>query len=108
MMSLSNVDQSERHKEFATEMVRFLINIVNPKSHVVLNMLAAAFDKMLLTYIFDISILLNKRLNEEEYKSKHDFLLYVNNTVDEDVNKYNETGGELTTELNAFLMSYFS
>jgi len=108
MMDLSNVTQSEKHKEYATQMVIFLTHLVNPNNHPVLLIFEPALHQMLLTFVFDISALLKRELNQERYEDRHESLTSINTNIKDITNQYNDTGHANTTDFNAFLMSYFS
>lgn len=108
MMNLSNVTQSEKHKEYATQMVLYLTYLVNPHNLPVLLLFEPALNQMLLTFVFDISALVKQELNEEHYKDRHEMLTLINKKINNVIEQNYDTSHASTREFNAFLMSYFS
>ena len=89
-------------------MISFLINVVNPMGHHVPHILEPALNQMLLTFVFDISALVKRELNQERYEERHKVLLLVNKNINDFTKQYNDNGYANTGDFNAFLMSYFS
>ena len=105
MMDLSQVKESDRHKEFAIQLVIFLTNVVNHQNHPVLLELEHAFNCILVGYVFDISELTKRELNKERYEPKHEILGNINRRTAQYMKEYDQRGTSCPTEFIAFLES---
>jgi hypothetical protein len=105
MMDLSQVNESDRHKEFAIQLVIFLTNVVNHQNHPILSQLEDAFNCILVSYIFDISELTKRELNRDRYEPKHEILAEVNRRTAQYMKDYDQRGFLCPPEFIAFLES---
>ena len=105
MMDLSKVKESDRHKEFAIQLVIFLTNVVNHQNHPILLELEDAFNCILVCYIFDISELTKRELNKDRYEPKHEILGDINRRTAQYMKDYNIYGTPCPAEFIAFLES---
>jgi hypothetical protein len=105
MMDLSQVKESDRHKEFAIQLVIFLTNVVNHQNHPILLELEDAFNCVLVSYIFDISELTKRELNKERYEPKHEILRDINRNTAQYMKDYDQYGAPCPPEFIAFLES---
>jgi len=105
MMDLSQVKESDRHKEFAIQLVIFLTNVVNHQNHPILLELEDAFNCILVCYIFDISELTKRELNKDRYEPKHEILGDINRRTAQYMKDYNIYGTPCPAEFIAFLES---
>lgn len=105
MMDLSQVKESDRHKEFAIQLVIFLTNVVNHQNHPILLELEDAFNCILVIYVFDISELTKRQLNKARYEPKHEILLEINRRTTQYMKDYDKQGIRCPPEFIAFLES---
>ena len=105
MMDLSQVKESDRHKEFAIQLVIFLTNFVNHQNHPILLALEDAFNCILVSYVFDISELTKRELNRERYEPKHEILGNINRRTAQYMKDYDKNGTHCPPEFIAFLES---
>ena len=105
MMDLSQVNESDRHKEYAIQLVIFLTNVVNHQNHPILLELEDAFNCILVSYIFDISELTKRELNRERYEPKHEILSKVNRNTAQYMKDYDQHGIPCPADFIAFLES---
>lgn len=105
MMDLSQVKESDRHKEFAIQLVIFLTNVVNHQNHPILTQLEDAFNLVLISYIFDISELTKRELNKDRYEPKHEILGDINRYTTQYMKDYDKDGTPCPPEFIAFLES---
>jgi len=105
MMDLSQVNESDKHRGFAVQLVMFLTNLVNHRDHPVLTELENAFTSILVSYIFDISELTNRQLETNRYEPKHEILSDINRRTTQYVKEHDQSGLSCPPEFIAFLES---
>ena len=105
MMDLSQVKESNRHKEFAIQLVIFLTNVVNHQNHPILTELEDVFNVVLISFMFDISELTKRELNKERYEPKHEILSDINLRTAKYMKDYDNHGIHCPAEFIAFLES---
>jgi len=78
--------------EYVYQLMILLRYAINIKKDPVLEELDECFTSLMLTYIFDISELINQQINNptdiEKYKDRHDNLIRINKEIEHQVNNY--------------------
>ena len=79
--------------EYVCQLMTLLRYAINIKKDPVLEELDECFTSLMLTYIFDISELINQQINEptniEKYNDRHQNLIRINKEIEHQVNNYN-------------------
>ena len=79
--------------EYVCQLMTLLRYAINIKKDTVLEELGECFTSLMLTYIFDISELINQQINEptdiEKYNDRHQNLIRINKEIEHQVNNYN-------------------
>ena len=79
--------------EYVCQLMTLLRYAINIKKDPVLEELDECFTSLMLTYIFDISELINQQINNptdiEKYKDRHENLIRINKEIEHQVNNYN-------------------
>jgi len=78
--------------EYVCQLMTLLRYAINIKNDSVLQELDECFTSLMLTYIFDISELINQQINEkpniEKYNDRHQNLIRINKEIEYQVNNY--------------------
>jgi hypothetical protein len=79
--------------EYVCQLMTLLRYAINIKKDPVLEELDECFTSLMLTYIFDISELINQQINEptniKKYNDRHQNLIRINKEIEHQVNNYN-------------------
>jgi hypothetical protein len=75
--------------EYVCQLMTLLRYAINIKKDPVLEELDECFTSLMLTYIFDISELINNPTDIEKYNDRHQNLIRINNEIENQVNNYN-------------------
>jgi hypothetical protein len=74
--------------EYVCQLMTLLRYAINIKKNPVLEELDECFTSLMLTYIFDISEVINERFDIEKYNDRHQNLIRINKEIEHQVNNY--------------------
>ena len=87
MFQLAQV-KNPKLMEYVCQLMTLLRYAINIKKDPVLEELDECFTSLMLTYIFDISELINNPTDIEKYNDRHQNLIRINKEIEHQVNNY--------------------